>query len=153
MGRKERRGLRRKLGQVEWEIWDMEVMFSGGGAPAVYPYGRKQRDSLRKAIEQDESRELEIKAERYGVEIPVRPEWFTTEIIMIDFATVPEGADSITEKWLNETGRTMVAKQISEARFAYWKGWADVLIPILALIVAALALFKDIIVEVLKTKV
>ena len=152
MSRRERRALSKKLRNVEWEIWEMEVMDSGG-QPTIYPSGREKRDHLKKLIEKYDSRELERQAERYGIEIPIRPDWFTTEIIMIDFATVPEGADAITDRWLNETGRTMISKQISEARFAYWKRWADVLIPILALIVAALALFKDIIVEVLKKNV
>jgi hypothetical protein len=44
----------------------------------------------------------------------------------------------------------MIAKQVRAARFSYWKGWVDLLIPILALLIAALALFKDLIVEVLK---
>ena len=149
MSRRERRKIFKQLRAIEWEISAVEVM-GGGAQPAVYPSGRLRRAETQKLLEKYDSRVLEAKAERYGIEIPVKPEWFATEIIMLDFATVPEGAESITDRWLNETGRTMVSKLISEARFAYWKRWADMLVPILALVVAALALFKDIIVEVLK---
>ena len=151
MSRRERRKLVKKLRDIEWEIWDIEVM-GAGGQPTVYPHGRLRRAETQKLLEKYDSRVLEAKAEQYGIEIPTRPDWFATEIIMFDFATVPEGADAITDRWLNETGRIMVSKQISEARFAYWKRWADMLVPILALVVAALALFKDIIVEVLRNK-
>lgn len=45
---------------------------------------------------------------------------------------------------------TYLTPKIKAARFAYVKGWADLLIAILALLVAALALFKDIMVEAIK---
>lgn len=151
MSRSERRELQKKLRKVEQDIWDIEVMFSGG-APTVNPRGREQRDKIKKLIEQHDSRELEKQAERFGIEIPTRPDWYSTDIKTIsqfDQAYV-NGQDTVIDRWLNETGRTMIAKQLRDARFSYWKGWADLLIPILALIVAALALLKDIIVEVLK---
>jgi len=132
----------------------MEVMGSGG-KPTVYPSGRQRRDTLKQLIARIDSRELERMAERYGIEIPFRPEWFTTEIFMPQCIIEHEhdhdhDFDPTVERWLNETGRTMILRQIRETRFSYWKGWADLLIPILALLVAALALFKDIIVEVLR---
>jgi len=36
----------------------------------------------------------------------------------------------------------MVERRIKDARFAYWKRWADILVPILALVVAIIALLK-----------
>lgn len=144
MGWWERRKLKRELRRVEWQIWDFEVMFSDArrtGSRGVYPWGRKQRDKIKRLIEQHDSRQIVRQAERFGIEIPVKPEWFTTEIKHID----PDNLESeeVMDRWLNETGRTMIERQVKEARFAYWKRWADILVPILALIVAIIALLKD----------
>jgi len=76
----------------------------------------------------------------------------STEIKLPDPDNV-DADEGVIDRWLNETDRTMVSKLIRAERFAYWKSWADMLVPILALIVAILALFKNIIVEVLKNKV
>jgi hypothetical protein len=148
---RKRRLLKKELKRVERHIWEMEVML-GLGKGTINPWGRDQRAMLMKLIDQHDSRMLEKEAEKFGIEIPVRPDWFSTELIAYD----PDNLDDVAQpepivgRWLNETGRTMISKQVRDARFAYWKGWAELLVPILALIVAALALFKEIIVEVLK---
>src|ERR1044071_9345163 len=103
MSRRERRKIVKKLRALEWEIWEMEVM-GNAGQPAVYPSGRLRRANTQKLLEKYDSRVLEASAEKWGIEIPVKPDWFATEIIMFDFATVPEGADAITDRWLNEKG-------------------------------------------------
>jgi hypothetical protein len=64
--------------------------------------------------------------------------------------TDPDTRHYLTLDRLNDRGRAAVIGQIRDARLAYWKGWTDLLIPILALLIAVLALFKDIIVEILK---
>lgn len=97
-----------------------------------------------------DSYRIERAAERWGVDIPTRPDWYSTEINKNEYASIIGGPDLYVSRWLNETGRSMLSRQIREARFIYWKGWADLLIPILALVVAALALFKDILVELVK---
>jgi hypothetical protein len=76
---------------------------------------------------------LEREAERWGVEIPKSSEFY-------DFAgtTNPEAP----LRTLNEQGRARVSKQVRAARLAYWKTWIQLLVPILALIVAILALMK-----------
>lgn len=43
---------------------------------------------------------------------------------------------------LTEDGIAEVERRVREARFVYWKGWAEVLIPILSLLVAIIALLK-----------
>jgi hypothetical protein len=43
---------------------------------------------------------------------------------------------------LNEIGKAVITKQIRTERLAYWKGWAEILIPVLSLIVAIIALLK-----------
>ncbi|PYS70364.1 MAG: hypothetical protein DMF69_13770 [Acidobacteria bacterium] len=147
MGWRERRRIKKEIRKAEWQVWDIEVMGSIG-APTVAPYARKLRDNLIRSLEQYDSHQLEIQAERYGIEIPVKPEWFSTEIKAADPDTV--GAKDVIDRWLNETGRAMISKQVSDARFARWKRWVELLIPIFALIVAILALFKDIIVELVR---
>jgi len=67
-------------------------------------------------------------------EIDADPEW-RVELIDIDYHRMPKMQSMA---WLNETGRTKLRKQIRDARFAYWKGWADILVPPLALAVALL---------------
>jgi hypothetical protein len=105
---------------------------------------------LKRLLDIYDSQALSKRAEKYGIEIPARPDWYSSAIKLPD----PNRADeeTVIDRWLNETGRTMISKQIRDERFAYWKKWADMLVPILALVVAALALFKDIIIEVLKNK-
>jgi hypothetical protein len=143
MSRRERRELQRRLREAEWTIWDMEIKFSENAkryGKAFYPWGREKKRKLVNLIEQYDSRVLEKQAERFGIEIPVRPDWFSTEIKPANADTL-DSRDTI-DRWLNETGRTMITKQVRDARFAYWKGWAEILVPILALIVAIIALLK-----------
>jgi len=102
-------------------------------------------------LAQYDSRKITRLAEKWGIDIPNRPEWYSTEIKEVD----PEefdGRDTVIDRWLNEEGRTIISRQVSEARFARWKQWVDLLVPILALLVALVAVFKDI-VEVLKNKI
>lgn len=53
---------------------------------------------------------------------------------------------------LNTLGRAMIKNEIRDAKRASVKWWIEVLIPVLALAVALVSLFKDIVVEVLKNK-
>jgi hypothetical protein len=104
-----------------------------------------------KWVDQYESMVLEKDAEKWGIEIPAKPEWWDTEFISDedrDSMNVP--LERVRRPWLDEKGRTMLSKRIRDARFAFWKGWVELLVPPLALIIAALALFKDIIVEAVR---
>ena len=74
------------------------------------------------------------------------PEW-RIEFIETDRYRIPHSPYELLQRkknmtWLNETGRSILKKQIRDARFAYWKGWAEIIIPILALLVAIIALVK-----------
>ena len=44
--------------------------------------------------------------------------------------------------YLNDEGLTYYRRQINRARFAYWKQWIEMLVPVLALVVAIIALLK-----------
>jgi len=151
MSRRERRKLVKSLRRVEQHIWDMEVMGHIGppGTKTINPRGREARARLQTLLGQYDSRKITRLAERWGIDIPNRPEWYSTEIKEVDPDEF-DGRDTVIDRWLNEEGRTMISRQISEARFASWKRWVDLLVPILALLVALVAVFKDVIIEVLK---
>jgi|GEM_PF-4233006 hypothetical protein len=122
-----------------------------GSNPVYFPYHLDKIERLRALLGEHDSRLLEAEAEKWGIEIPTnedKSDWYKTKDPYPDSIT---GDTTYTVvEYLNDKGRTMIGKQVRDAKFAYWKGWADVLIPILALIVAGLALFKDIIVEAIK---
>ena len=151
MSRRERRQLVKSLRRVEQHIWDVEVMGHMGppGTKTINPRGREQRAKLQTLLAQYDSRTITRLAEKWGIDIPNRPEWYSTEIKEVDPDDF-DGRDTVIDRWLNEEGRTMITRQIREARFTSWKRWIDLLVPILALLVAFVAVFKDIIVEVLK---
>jgi hypothetical protein len=44
---------------------------------------------------------------------------------------------------LTKYGLAHLKRQISTARFSYWKQWSEIIVPILALIVAIIALLKS----------
>lgn len=115
----------------------------GGSLPKIDPV---EMERLRQLAGQVQFRIIENKAAKWGIELPNKPEWYDSALIKLD----PDGTSEEMCRWLNQSGITMVSRQIKEARFAYWKQWVDLLVPILALLVAALALLKEIIVEVLK---
>lgn len=52
------------------------------------------------------------------------------------------GLDPGNENVLNRHQRQQLKKRIIDGRFVYWKGWADVVVPILSLVVAILALLR-----------
>jgi hypothetical protein len=93
-------------------------------------------EARRQLLLEYESSDLVQEALRWGIDVD--PEWHV-ELIDTDSHTMPQLKQPA---WLNETGRMKLRKQIRDARFAYWKGWAEIIIPILALLVAIIALVK-----------
>lgn len=75
-------------------------------------------------LDKYESRYLLRKAENWGIELPFKEEWYAGKGL------------------LNNLGRAVITKQIRDARFAYWKGWVELLIPVLSLLLAIIALLK-----------
>ena len=99
--------------------------------------------SARRTLDIFESNLLRQKARRMGVEIPKKPGWWDNDIEEFMALNVPAGdMDNLANWWLTEDGRSIVAKQVSDAQLAYWKRWAELLIPILSLIIAIIALLK-----------
>jgi hypothetical protein len=101
---------------------------------------RRKQTSL---LDEYESRYLIRKAQRWGIEVPYKREWYSTEITNPDPDNMVGEKVTILQDWLNPIGKAVVTKQIRDERFAFWKGWAEILIPILSLTVAIVALLKD----------
>ena len=105
----------------------------------------EQRKEIAEKLDLYETRHLIGTAESWGIEVPYKADWYQRDV------DDSGGVELVTfSDRLNTLGKAVITRQIREARRASVKWWADILIPILALLVAFLALFKDIIVEVLQ---
>lgn len=101
----------------------------------------KERKALLDQLENLETRYLIRKAESWGIEVPYKADWYQRDI------DDSGGVELVTfSDRLNTLGKAVITRQIREARRASMKWWADILVPLIALAVAFLALFKDIIV-------
>jgi hypothetical protein len=140
---------RTKLGKIRQRLFvlDTEIALAErwGEPPLVLStmYEALRNNS---ALERQYLSKLLIEeAESWGIEVPERNDW--REIIVISGIGV-DSTNTVdpTIEWpvtiLSVKGRTMITKQIREARLAYWKSWAEILIPILSLVVAIIALLK-----------
>jgi hypothetical protein len=85
------------------------------------------------------SDDLVKEAIRWGVEVPDRLDWWT-EYISVSPSTI--NPQSTNYKWLNDVGLSMISKQVKDAKLDYWQRWAQILVPILSLLVAIIALLK-----------
>ena len=142
--REKLRKMRQKLVSLELETWHMAL---GGEAPWVLSSMHEAVRNHAKLIGQYESEALVRKAESWRIEVSPKPDWRETDYIskhgLESYDLSPDNTERVHPvTYLSEKGFTMITKQLREARFAYWKGWAELLIPILALIVAILALLK-----------
>jgi hypothetical protein len=54
----------------------------------------------------------------------------------------PDASDDRAVLLLNEAGKAAITRLIRNEQFSYWKRWAEILIPVLSLIVAIIALMK-----------
>jgi len=98
----------------------------------------KEKQAQLALLEEYESRYLIRKAQSWGIEVSYRQEWYTLKDRNDDPGTSGDRAVLL----LNEAGKAAITKQIRNEQFAYWKHWAEILIPILSLIVAIIALSK-----------
>lgn len=87
---------------------------------------------LEKRLNIIESMELEIEAGRLGIDIPTDKEGWWEDT----------GSEILKGQMLTEIGKEGVRKLIKEERFRVIKRWAEILIPILSLLVAILALTR-----------
>lgn len=94
-------------------------------------------------LEQFESNIVTDSAMKWGVEISNNPDWWDDDRHVLEEEGVPpDMLDSVSSRWLNVTGRAIIRKRIGDAKFERFKRVAEILIPILSLVVAILALLK-----------
>jgi hypothetical protein len=98
-----------------------------------------RREHCIAVLRQWSSDDLIKEAIRWGVEVPDRPDWWT-EYKSVGPSTI--NPQTMSYKWLNDVGLSMISKQVRDERFEYWKGWAQILVPILSLLVAIIAMLK-----------
>jgi len=53
------------------------------------------------------------------------------------------GLDTGVARTLNRHHRQQLKKRINDARFAYWRAWMELVVPILSLLVAIFALLRS----------
>lgn len=95
----------------------------------------QERARLSEQLRECESNILIERATGWGIEVLDKPEWYSV--------TNKGRTVNIVLPYLNQKGTAIINHQIRIARFAYWKSWAEILIPILSLIIAILALLKS----------
>lgn len=81
---------------------------------------------LQNELDAVESRHLSQRAKRFGIDLQE--------------AVGPWYSDHRGRLWLEDKYRVKASQAISDARFAWWRKWLELLVPILSLIIAILAL-------------
>lgn len=151
MFRKERKEIKRlKKSILKLELSDLAVRLRAVSDKSIDIDKAAEKTVLIRRIWRKEAAilaELETnylvrKAESWGIEVPRKRDWFVVESKTDTMDTILLEAAIEVRDTLNNLGKAVITKQIREARFAYWKAWADILIPILALVVAIIALLK-----------
>ena len=134
--------LRAEIRHLEEQIWEAEHHPNRDHEYALnmdLDEWRDRRDHCIAVFRQWISDDLVKEAVQWGVEVPDRTDWWT-EYISVSPSTI--NPQSKEYRWLNDVGLSMISKHVRDARFEYWRGWAQILIPILSLIVAIIALLK-----------
>lgn len=90
----------------------------------------KERATAAIRLRHHEIKTIIFEAATWGIEPPKDRDWYLVEDCETEIVT-PD---------LNDSAIAMLQHRIRDARLAYWKGWAEMLIPILSLLVAIIAL-------------
>jgi hypothetical protein len=138
---------RRKL-QGEIDALRTELRAAAKLAKEGEPNFREQRDivgdiqTCERRLAVFESNIVIRKAPKYGIDIPSareKPEsWVDDRDEQYEDGVPADMLPLVSTQWLSFKGRAIVTSQIH----AYWKGWVELLITVLALVVAILALLK-----------
>ncbi len=141
------RQLRRKL--VALELKGLDYHFRAWNDEPPFVEAAQKLESLEDErhkhlalLDEYESRYLIRKAQTWGIEVPYKREWYSVEVKNPDPDNMLGEKVTVFQDWLNDIGKAVVTKQIRDERFAYWRGWAGILIPILSLMIAIIALLK-----------
>lgn len=97
------------------------------------PETAQERATVAEIIRECESKILIEKAARWGIEPPNDTDSHAQET---------NARLRIITPYLNRAAQAILIHKIRSARFAYWKSWSEILIPILSLLVAILAILK-----------
>jgi hypothetical protein len=97
------------------------------------PEVAKERATVAELIRECESKLLIEKATQWGIDTPTDSDSYAQET---------NANLRIITPYLNQAAKAVLIHKIRSARFAYWKAWSEILIPILSLIVAILALIR-----------
>jgi hypothetical protein len=130
--------LRAKIRQLDQQIWDAEHSTGLDRNYALNLDLEEWRDERQHAIIvvwQWVSDDLVKEAIKWGVEVPDRADWWKEHIWESPSKINPH---SIEYRWLNDVGLSMISKQVKDAKLEYWKGWSQILVPILSLLVSIL---------------
>lgn len=133
----------REFREIKNRIRELNNEFYALGDPLVHMEEvqriRVELEPLEDRFDVIETERLERKASRMCIEIPRDKEgWWRS----VDTARVTDGQLSIVVSVLTSPGQRGVRKLIREERIRTTKRWFDLLVPILALIVAILALIR-----------
>jgi hypothetical protein len=94
----------------------------------------QERATISEMLRECDSKILIEKATQWGIEVRDKPDWYSQKIDQ------EGGVLTLFLPYLNQTATAILTHRIRKARMAYWKGWAEVLVTILSLLVAILAL-------------
>lgn len=94
-----------------------------------------ERNRLLLELEIIDAERLIRKAGRYGVDNPPSQETYE-----------PKQKGEKPRHYFSPPAKAQFIKMIADAKYKWWKRWVDLFVPILSLLVAALAFMKDIII-------
>ena len=128
--RRKRRELQRQLQAINDKY---KPLFKAAKDPDESHWLHEEYDfevgDVRVPLEWPETLRLTKQAEKFGIDLPAFDDFLFWD-------QIPHtGVHLLTESALSKLNR-----EITDARFAYWKRWIDVLSPVLSVIIALLAL-------------
>jgi hypothetical protein len=129
-----RRRLIRALRQADKKRDVLRASENEDDYDALYEIDRKI-DNILLDIDALDQRTLKRAAYRFG--IPFRRVGFDEWLKVKEGGGNPKALDNLS---FEESAA--LRRKIADARFAYWKKWAELLIPILSLLIAIIALLK-----------
>lgn len=107
------------------------------------PEVAQERATTSELIRDYDSKLLILKATQWGIEVPSKPDWYSVQN--------KSGTANVILPYLNDKATAILSHKIRKAKLAYWQALAGIIITILSLVVATLALLKDVIVAYLKS--
>ncbi|HKB66318.1 MAG TPA: hypothetical protein VKC61_10715 [Pyrinomonadaceae bacterium] len=121
------------LSWLKTERSELQAKYNRLKASPHTPEVAQERATTSELLRQWDTKILIHKAALWGIEGPRDEDWYVQET---------NAPIRILTPYLNDSAVAILAHRIKVARFAYWKGWAEILITVLSLLVAILALLR-----------